>query len=333
MATDINTLARQCGVSKSTISRVFTGKARVSEQLRARVLLAARELNYHPQQVMARDCIAIIVGDHPSPACHTSFNERLLTSAIFEITRHNLLTEIISLQDLPKLYNGYTRGLLLLLPESLVEEHAGELKRLSMPVLTVNQRHAFTSSVMTDHGEGVRLALEHLFENGHRRIGLVIDRFDNQAGNERLEAYTRFRSEHDLPALPAIEYCTGTADRQGTVLHSLLAEQDPTALIVCGESIALHAVQELNTLGKRIPEDISLITSELADVSCWMTPPLTTIDQDLDMLAGATVAELARRIHAPAAPATELRLPTRLIRRASVRRIEYIETSSPRRKK
>ena len=71
MASDINQLAKKCGVSKATISRVFTGRARVSEAIRTKVLAAARELNYRPQQVMARDCVAIIGADAPSPQRRT----------------------------------------------------------------------------------------------------------------------------------------------------------------------------------------------------------------------------------------------------------------------
>ena len=183
---DINTLARKCGVSKATVSRVFTGRARVSDEIRARVLAAARELNYRPQQVMARDCVAIVINEMPNPARRTSFTERLLNSAVFEVTRRNLLTEILPVKDLPKLYNGYTKAVLLLLSEQVIEQHFEQLRALSMPILTVNKQYDFSSAVCTDHGEGVRLALEHLHANGHRRIAVTVDQFFNQAGRERL---------------------------------------------------------------------------------------------------------------------------------------------------
>ena len=147
MATDINTLAEICGVSKSTISRVFTGRAKVSEELRNRVLQAARELNYRPQQVMARDCVAIVVNDLPNPNRRTSFSERILNQAVFEITRRNLLSEIISVDELARLYNGYTKAVLLLMSENYIEQHLEQFRRLSMPILTVNKQYDFSSSV------------------------------------------------------------------------------------------------------------------------------------------------------------------------------------------
>lgn len=87
MATDINTLAEICGVSKSTISRFSPAEPKSARSSATRVLQAARELNYRPQQVMARDCVAIVVNDLPNPNRRTSFSERILNQAVFEITR------------------------------------------------------------------------------------------------------------------------------------------------------------------------------------------------------------------------------------------------------
>lgn len=317
---DINTLARKCGVSKATVSRVFTGRARVSDEIRARVLAAARELNYRPQQVMARDGVAIVINEMPNPARRTSFTERLLNSAVFEITRHNLLSEIIPAADLPKLCNGYTKAVLLLLSEPVIEKHFEQLRALSMPILTVNKQYPFSTAVCTDHGEGVRLALEHLYGNGHRRIAVTVDQFFNQAGRERLDAYRAFLAAHDLPGLEPVMFSDLEPEGSGHRLLQLLKQQ-PTALIACGEGVALPVLHELRRLGVRIPEDLSLITSELSGISGWMTPELTTIDQELDLLAAATVAELVQLIRHPEAPRSVHWLHTRLIVRNSVKRL------------
>ena len=313
---DINTLARKCGVSKATVSRVFTGRARVSEEIRARVLAAARELNYRPQQVMARDCVAIVINEMPNPARRTSFTERLLNSAVFEVTRRNLLTEILPVKDLPKLYNGYTKAVLLLLSEQVIEQHFEQLSALSMPILTVNKQYAFSSAVCTDHGEGVRL-----YKRGHRRIAVTVDQFFNQAGRERLDAYRAFLSAHGLPELEPVMYTDLEPEGSNHRLLQLL-KQEPTALIACGEGVALPVLHELHRLGIRIPEDLSLVTSELSGISGWMTPELTTIDQELDQLAAATVAELVKLIRHPETPQEVRWLHTHLIVRNSVRNLE-----------
>ena len=317
MATDINTLARKCGVSKATISRVFTGRARVSEAIRARVLAAARELNYRPQQVMARDCVAIVVSRAPSQKTRGAFSERLIPSTIFEITRRNLLTEIIAVGDLPKLYDGYTKAVLLLLPEETIAEHRAEIEKLSMPIITVNKRYPFSISVNTDHGQGVTLALKHLYENGHRRIGIAIDRLGNQAGLERSNAYTAFMNERQLPPLEIAEFRDPGNSGQ---LDRLLAEK-PTALVVCGEGAALPALCAIRKHGIRIPEELSVITSELAEVSGLWNPGITTIDQDLDLLAAELIDCVNKCLRNPELRPEARWLPSRLILRESVRNI------------
>ena len=320
MASDINQLAKKCGVSKATISRVFTGRARVSDAIRARVLAAAREMNYRPQQVMARDCVAIIVGDNPTLSHVTGFGGLLLTSAFFEITRRHLLTEVLPVAELSKLYDSYTRAVLVLLAEAQIEEHTHEFEQLPMPIVTVNKQYPFSSSVNTDHGQGVTLALEHLFERGHRRIGLTVDRFENLAGRERVGAYRTFMEQHKLTALP-IAFFGGVGGPMED-FDRILTEK-PTALIVCGEAVALQASHELKRRGLRIPEDISLITSELSGICDWLNPALTAINQDFDALARETVAELVFRIHNPAAPRTNRRLPSSLVVRDSVATLPF----------
>lgn len=270
---------------------------------------------------MARDCVAIVVNDLPNPNRRTSFSERILNQAVFEITRRNLLSEIISVDELARLYNGYTKAVLLLMSENYIEQHLEQFRRLSMPILTVNKQYDFSSSVNTDHGEGVRLALEHLHAEGHRRIGLTVDRFNNQAGR---------RTARSLPQIHDRRRVAGAA---GRAVHrpglrrfqrrlTTLLDSQPTALIACGEGVALPVFHELQERGFRIPDDISLITGELAGVSCWMTPELTTIDQDLDALARATITQLVTRIRNPQLPRSSSWLPTTLIKRNSVKKIQ-----------
>ncbi len=320
MATDIHTLAEQCGVSAATVSRVFTGRARVSDAVRAKVLAAARELDYRPQQVMARDCVAIVIGKNKAPDFRLRFTERLLAAAIQEITRRGLLTEIITPEELPGLYNAYTKAVLLLLSEPEIEACRAILETLPMPILTVNKSYPFSSSVNTDHGQGVQLALAHLAASGHRRIALTLDRMNNQAGTERRNAYLSFMAQRNFAPMPIILYAEEEFTKSRKQLDWLLQEK-PSAIIFCGESIALPAVHDLLQRGIRIPEEISVITSELTGISCWQTPAITAIDQNIDLLATETIKQLLRRIREPHAGQFSLRLPSMLIERGSVARL------------
>ena len=92
-------------------------------------------------------------------------------------------------------------------------------------------------------------------------------------------------------------------------------------LVVCGEGAALPALCAIRKHGIRIPEELSVITSELAEVSGLWNPGITTIDQDLDLLAAELIDCVNKCIRNPELRPEARWLPSRLILRESVRNI------------
>ena len=75
-------LAKHCKTSVATVSRVFSGKAHVNPVLRKRVLSAARELNYSPQQTSRKDNVAIIIPSNQSIRPPSWFANMLIAAII-----------------------------------------------------------------------------------------------------------------------------------------------------------------------------------------------------------------------------------------------------------
>ena len=148
----------------------------------------------------------------------------------------------------------------------------------------------------------------------------AVDRIENQAGQERIAAYAAFTKERGFTPLPVAHFHDLNVTESRRELDRILAEY-PTALIVCGESVALQSAYELRKRGYRIPEDISLVTSELANICSWLTPEMTAMNQDLDALAARTVSLLLSRIRNPDSPRENIWLPTSLIVRGSVKHL------------
>ena len=124
-------------------------------------------------------------------------------------------------------------------------------------------------------------------------------------------------NERQLPPLEIAEFRDPGNSGQ---LDRLLAEK-PTALVVCGEGAALPALCAIRKHGIRIPEELSVITSELAEVSGLWNPGITTIDQDLDLLAAELIDCVNKCIRNPELRPEARWLPSRLILRESVRNI------------
>lgn len=290
MQADINTIARICGVSKATVSRVFTGKAAVSEEVRKLVLEKARDLNYTPQQVAARDSIALITG---SPDVHRhsgGFRSLLMADLILEVTKSGYLVNIIEAKDIDRLVTPYTKAAVLLQNEAELQASKEKVASLRLPVISVGNFMEGCLSISSDYIAEMEMAVKHLVANGHKRIALVNDNDAIWAGRERERGYLEALQKHNLTPLHPYNYHVD--DHSLMELLATMMQDKPDAVILCGEMIACEAAYSLNLLGIKVPEQLSVISFERYGVSRFFNPPHTTIDQNISMIIEETLSML-----------------------------------------
>lgn len=310
-------VARAAGVSIGTVSRVFNDKPDVAEATRALVLETAKRVDYRPRVSRRRVTVGLIIDDMER-ANQVGF----VSDAVSTLTKHmalrGALLEIISLRDLDVLYRNYVRGAIVI----LLSPDSGPLANIrNLPLLFINNqvegpRH---SSVASDHAQGARLAVRHLLQLGHRRIGFLEVRSDLWGSRERLRGYREaFAAAGLKPPAGLVRFC-----EQGPAygaLVPLLAEK-PTALLVCGEDLSLEVNRLLlHELDVRIPRDLSVVTFETPLVSELLSPPQTTVCQpweDMGRLAVDHILDLIKGRRDP----VRLLLPNRLIERRSTRAV------------
>ena len=158
-----------------------------------------------------------------------------------------------------------------------------------IPCITFNNVINGCHSVRSDHAQGLELGLKKLSEMGHKRIAFVLNNSEGWGNSERVKGYQQGIRKHRLVSE------TGLLQRYEKNITEALAKcllLKPTAIIVSGEDAAIEANYAVKVLGRRIPEDISLVTFEHAAVSRHMFPPNSTISQDLQCMAEAA-ADLA----------------------------------------
>lgn len=182
--------------------------------------------------------------------------------------------------------------------------------------------------VRMDYYGGTQSALNHLMEQGHRRIAYVGPRgneSDFGPALERWNAYKDFMKEHDLWNPEDLVYSPALfrewhehVDRLGALFRS---QNAPTAIIGYDDSIALEAARALKTLGLRVPEDVSVIGH--GDFSCghYSTPRLTTvspcISEYVDHIIRALKADLQAENGENLLAEREIVVPQRLLLRES----------------
>ncbi len=136
-------------------------------------------------------------------------------------------------------------------------------------------------TVMADNEDGIRQAMAHLIEHGHRRIAFIagFQRDSDGDSARRLNAYHATMHAHGLDIDPRlIVYGTHSTGGGRQAMEQILATNAPfTALVASNDLSALGAMQVLNRAGKRIPQDVAVIGFDDRLEATAHTPSLTTI--------------------------------------------------------
>ena len=286
--TRLTDLAAELGCSVAAVSYALNDRPGVSEKLRERVRELVRERNYEP----LRPRIAVLMTDAGLSLGFYMFS--LLNSLRGEAKRRGHQLLIVSRNDLSLLEDRMVSGALSL-------DFMHEIGRLfpklkNMPLVCLNDLPNSLENVSTVHSddeEGIRRALDYLVDCGHRRIGLFCAA--SLSGDDRLKpflAYRRFGTEVELHVEPLeFHHKSTVACRMEAML-----EHKVTAILVSGERYGMEAYGALARLGKRIPEDVSVIGWENPGFSEHQIPPMTSLEQDFRGIASAAFDMLEKKI-------------------------------------
>lgn len=299
----IEHVAARAGVSVATVSRALRGLPNVAASTRARVEAAALALSYRPDPNASRLAAGrtftigmavpligrwyfsqVVAGAHQTLT--SAGYDLLLMGVDSEEARHRFITEWAVLH---KRVDG-----LVMVDLRLSRAEVAELKAASAVVSTVGDRYAPFSSVTIDNREASELAVRHLLDLGHRRIGLIGTgppvSLSFWVPDERRKGY-RDALEHAGVALDPAYEAPGdfTVEGGASGMRRLLAlRHPPTAVFAMSDEIAMGAMQVARQSGLRIPEDISFAGFDDHEMAAVVG--LTTIRQPV-----ARSGELAAR--------------------------------------
>jgi DNA-binding LacI/PurR family transcriptional regulator len=148
--------------------------------------------------------------------------------------------------------------------------------------------------------EGARKALQHLRDLGHERIAIVNGPIAAPNCQDRHDGYVAKLREEGLPVRSEYILVADTAMGLGKTMQDLAAlvsrPNGPTAVLACGYYIALDVIRTVKELGKRIPQDVSLISFDDTKSAAMLNPPLTVVRQPLEemgSLAYERIVQLA----------------------------------------
>lgn len=278
-------VAKLCGVTPATVSRVLNRKAHfsTSDAVRDRIFDTARKLGYVPD-LAARNLnrrSTRIIGIFSAP--HTSFtwgiNQSLLLGAadILHAEKYDVFFEVSSphKSDHALPFWRFDGAILLQSPKS---EIVGELDNRHVPYVCVNERLGTpVANVLADDVMGIRLAVQHLAALGHRRLAYANARrqyHPHYSVQERHETLLDEASRTDAMVVDGHDVPFDSAEE---FLESAFVAGGATAIIAYDHTIAVSIVGAAARRGLRIPQDFSLICFNDEFPVSVIAPALTAV--------------------------------------------------------
>jgi DNA-binding LacI/PurR family transcriptional regulator len=329
-------IAQKLKISKSTVSRALRNSNDINLETRNTVLKMAKELNYVPNyfasSLVKRKSysIGIVV-----PELMTNFFSQFIiiaqkaaSLAGYEVVIcHSNESYRNEMDVLKRLFAYQVDGILLSLSsETKSLEHLQAFQDAGVPVILFNRvknRPGFPK-VLADDYQGAFLGVEHLINNGYRKIGHIGGPDNLQISKNRLRGYRDALDQYGLEFNPnwivyhdlspqGAQKCAQTLLDKNAGLDAVFAVNDPAAI---------HLILEAKKRGLRVGPDLGIVGFSNDSRSEIIEPSLTTLEQPIEQMAETCIHLLLNKINDPvfSIPASTV-LKTRLIERCSSQKV------------
>lgn len=328
-------VAKRAQVSPVVVSKVLHNKAngvRVSDATAERVRQAAEDLgykvnvwarNFRNQQTMMIGVLNGLGVERPrfnqGPRYFATLMDGIVEGAFGHGYSVALCPQLLGDNPAEAMSDGRFDGLVWY-SITPTESNKRILAACTVPVVIVHARAAEYGgkhpTVICDNDHGVGLAVDHLVENGHRRIAFAIEGDAlNVESAARLEAFHRHTRRLGVPVR---EDDVLDVRRDRARLHEYLAEGPRhTAVVVHADGLAADFIQTAPRYGVRVPEALSVIGFDSTEFCNELRPTLTSISQPLFDIGKGAVDLLMRAVSGKTPDPLELILPCGLDVRGS----------------
>lgn len=291
--TTIIDVAKLAGVSKSTVSRVTSGKGYVSEEARTKILQAMQTLDYSPNTV-ARNLqrgstknIGFLLPRSSRDISTTFLNSFILTARQFGYFVTIYFTDNDKQRELDALDQMRFKqldGMFILTRTNdwaLIEPYSAY-----GPIATWQRvMSSAIHSVYVDHYDGYLLSLNYLYERGYRSFGHIFGSMKNLNTKARVKAIEDFYAAHDLPLTDLWMVTEAFESKSGRrLVHEWRALPNrPEAVAFFSDSVACGFLSEAQMLGIQVPDEVAIIGFDNSELSDLMY--VTTVDYALEQQA------------------------------------------------
>ncbi|MET9516596.1 LacI family DNA-binding transcriptional regulator [Streptomyces sp. NPDC002994] len=325
-------IAEHACVSEATVSRVLNGKSGVADTTRQRVLAALDVLGYErPVRLRRRSAglIGLVTPELTNPIFPA------FAQVVEQVLAGHGYTPVLCTQ----LPGGVTEDELV---EQLVERGVGgivflsglhadlsadparyaELAARGVPYVLINGYNEAISApfVSPDDHAAMRMAVTHLAELGHERIGLAVGPQRYVPSRRKREGFVDALGSTLRTSRPEAELLvqhTLFSVEGGQVAAGALLDAGCTGIVCGSDMMALGVVRAVRERGLDVPDDVSVVGFDDSQLIAFTDPPLTTVRQPVQAMATAAVGALLEELGGSPVQRTEYVFQPELVVRGS----------------
>jgi len=330
--TTIYDIAKRTGYSPTTVSKAFNNYSDVREKTREKILRTAQEMGYlpnaHARTLTTKKSwtIGVLFVENTGIGIRHPF-----FSAVIESFKKVAVAKGYALMFISKDVGGKQSGYLencrirgvdgvVVFLSDYEDPYFQELLESDIPTVVLDFETSKSHTVCSDNTAGAQMAVQYLASLGHRKIAHISGGTNTFPGEMRELGYMTAMKQQGLEVTESYIVAGAFYSRESgydAMLELLKLPERPTAVFASGDLLALGAIMAAKDNGLSVPMDISVIGYDDIDLAEYVTPALTTIRQDTEILGSRAADILLSSIEGGQVDKEAILIPVELVERES----------------
>ncbi len=304
-------IAKELDVSISTVSKSLRNSLEISEDTRQKVQAFAKLYNYKPNNIALSlknkktKTICIIIPE----IIHHFF--ATVISGVEHVANENGYNVLVCLSDesfdkevinMEMLANGSIDGFIMSLSKETQQKkdfhHILEVINQGMPVVMFDRvtNEILCDKIIIDDAHAAYNATQFLIDKGLKKIALITTIDYVSVGKLRTDGYKKALKNNDIEANESLILKIEDTENFDHQIEELIQNNEIEALFAVNELFAVTALKIANKLGKKVPDDLSIIGFTDGIISKYSTPSITTVSQNGVKMGGKAAKMLIERL-------------------------------------
>lgn len=309
----IKDIAKELGLSVSTVSRALKDHPDISIETKKAVVELSKKLKYKPNMMALslKNSRSNIVGVIIPELVHYFFSS--VIAGIQEVASKNSMRVIVQQSNesfvqegeaLDAFSDGWIDGLIVSISkETSSYEHFDELQSKGIPIVyfdrPIDQQNV--DSVVFDDYKGAYDAVQYLINIGRRNIAHFAGPQSTHVGRERLRGYKQALADNLLDFNDRLVLSADTFEKGESGVESLVSDGVSfDAIFTCNDFTAIGVLKSLKREGLMVPQQVAVVGFGDEDIARMIDPPLTTVRQpgkEMGRVAMQTLIDKIDNVH------------------------------------